>query len=176
MTRGTLLALSTLLAVGTAACNKTPPELPREVALAIPTPPARTFLPVELPIYVAPPPEPVVFEAPEPEAPRATAGNRSTEKPAAPPPTPPTEPAPPALRTVANSSVLEQNIVKLLGSAEQRLKAVNYRELSVAGRAHYEQARSFIRMANEQLSIKNFSLAEVLATRANRVAELLGKV
>jgi hypothetical protein len=169
--------LSALLATGVAACNKTPPQLPREVALAIPTPPARTLLPVELPPYVEPEPEPVVLEEPEPTPPRAVSGNRSTEKPPAPPPTPPAEPAAaPALRTAANSSLLEQSIVRLLGSAEQRLKAVNFRELSVAGRAHYEQARSFIRMANEQLSIKNYSLAEVLATRANRVAELLGKV
>jgi hypothetical protein len=30
-------------------------------------------------------------------------------------------------------------------------------------------------MANEQLSIRNYSLAEVLATRATRVLERLGK-
>lgn len=75
------------------------------------------------------------------------------------------------LRTTANASALEQKIVGLLGSARQRLQAMNYRELSTASRTHYDQARDFIRMADDALSIKNFEYAEVLAARANALAE-----
>lgn len=150
--------------------------MPRQVALAIPTPPARVLIPVELPQYVAPEPEPVVPEAPEPAPARSTASPRATEKPAAPAAAPPAEPAaPPVLRAAGNASVAEQRIVGLLGSAEQRLRAVNFTELNASARVHFEQARSFIRMANEQLSIQNYVLAEVLANRANTVAALLGK-
>jgi hypothetical protein len=117
---------------------------------------------------------PEITEVPEPPPARPATNNRSTEKPATPPAAAPAAP-PPTLRTQGNPGVIEQRITGLLGTAEQRLKAVNFRDLNAAGRQHYEQARDFIRMANEQLSIRNYSLAEVLATRATRVLERLGK-
>lgn len=165
-----------LLAAGPAACAKKPLQTPAVAALAIPTPPARVLIPVELPEYVEPEPEPVAAETPAPTPARSASNNRSTEKPATPAAPPAAEATPPPiLLTSGNPGEQERRIMALIGSAEQRLKTVSFRDLNAAGRQHYEQARSFIRMANDNLSIKNYSLAEVQASRANRIAGLLGK-
>lgn len=149
------------------------------VALAIPTPPARLLIPVELPEYVEPVPEPVVVEAPAPAPVRSPAANRPAEKPAPPPQPAADAPAPPILQATTAAptapSALEQRVRALLASAEERLKAVNFRELGVTRRAHYSQARDFIRMANENLRIRNYFYAEQLATKANQVAGLLAR-
>lgn len=128
-----------------------------------------------MPVYVEPEPDPIEPDEPIPEPARA-ATTRATEKPPAPPAAPAAEaPAPPVLRTTANPNAQEQRITGLLGSAEQRLTTINPRQLSPAGQEHYRQARSFIRMANEALRIKNYMYAEQLATKANTVAGLLVK-
>lgn len=177
MTRGFLHALSALLVVGATACAKSPPRTPPAIALAIPTPPARLLIPVELPEYVEPQPAPAASDEPSPEPARTASGARPTDRPAPPPATPAAAdaPPPPVLRTTADAGALAQKITGLLGSAEERLKTVNFRTLSPTGRAHYDQARSFIRMANEALLIKNYMYAEQLATKANTVAGLLLK-
>jgi hypothetical protein len=146
--------------------------VPEVAALAIPTPPARTFIPVELPAYVEPEPEPVFEASPEPEPARPAAVPRTTEKPQ---PPPPAAPAPPPVLQTTNAapSALEQRVRGLLAQAEDRLKLVNYRELGATGKAHWSQARDFIRMANDNLRIRNFVYAEQLATKANTVAGLL---
>lgn len=143
--------------------------------LAIPAPPARLIFPVSIPEYVEPEPEPVVEVAPPPApAPSATA-SRATEKPAAPPPSAPAQ-EPPVLRTTnATPSALEQRVKALISSAEGLLKLVNLRELDAQRKAHHSQARDFIRMAYDNLRIRNYAYAEVLATRANTVAALLTK-
>jgi hypothetical protein len=61
----------------------------------------------------------------------------------------------------------------LLTAAEAKLKTVNFRELGPTAKAHYGQARDFIRMANDQLRTRNYAFAEQLATKANTVAGLL---
>lgn len=172
--RAHLLALAALTVAGTSACAKNPPVTPVVTALAMPAPPARLLIPIELPEYVEPAPEPVA-EAPPPPAPvRSAAVNRTTEKPA-PPPVPAADaPAPPVLQTTNTApSALEQRVRTLLASAEERLKTVNFRELGATGRAHHSQARDFIRMANDNLRIRNYVYAEQLAVKANTVAGLL---
>jgi hypothetical protein len=149
--------------------------MPVVVALSIPTPPARSPIPVEIPEYVEPVPEPVVEETPPPAPARAVV-NRATEKPAAPPPTPPAPASTPVLQTTNTApSALEQRVRSLLSSAEGLLKTVNFRELDAQRKAHYSQARDFIRMANDNLRIRNYVYAEQLASKANTVASLLTK-
>lgn len=169
--------MAALVVASTAACARTPPATPAVVALAIPTPPARLLIPVELPEYVEPVPEPVVAEPPAPAPVRSAATSRATDKPAPPPQPAVDAPAPPVLQATTAAptapSALEQRVRTLLASAEERLKTVNFRELGVTKRAHYSQARDFIRMANENLRIRNYFYAEQLATKANQVAGLL---
>jgi hypothetical protein len=172
--RRSLLALA-LLSAGAAACAKTAPVVPVDIALAMPAPPARLLIPVELPEYVELVPELVVEASPPPSPPRPPQVSRQTEKPAAPAP-PPVEAPPPVLQpttTTTRLTELEQRIAGLIASAEQRLKGVNFRELGVQARAHFGQARDFIRMANDALRNRNYVYAESLATKANTVAGLL---
>lgn len=173
MNRATLLALATLAVVSVSACAKKAPVVPVIAALAIPTPPARTLIPVEIPPYVEPEPEPVAEAEPSPAPARPVPTTRATEKPAAPPPAAPAQP--PVLQTTntAPPSALEQRVRGLITSAEERLRAVNYRELGATGKAHWSQARDFIRMANDNLRVRNYAYAEQLATKANTVAGLL---
>jgi hypothetical protein len=150
--------------------------MPVVAALSIPTPPARSPIPVEIPDYVEPVPAPVVEETPPP-APARVAASRATEKPAAPPPAPPVDaPAAPVLQTTNTApSALESRVKVMISQAEERLRIVNRRELGATGKAHYDQARDFIRMANDNLRIRNYVYAEQLASKANTVAGLLTK-
>ena len=143
-------------------------------ALSVPTPPARLLIPVELPQYVEPEPEPVVEEVPAPAPARAVSTARATEKPAAPAPqTAPATPPPVLQPTNIAPSALESRVKLLIAQAQDKLKVVNYRELGSTGKAHWDQARDFIRMANDNLRIRNYVYAEQLATKANQVANLL---
>jgi hypothetical protein len=168
-----LLALAALTVAG-AGCAKNPPATPVVTALAMPTPPARLLIPIDLPAYVEPTPEPVAEVTPPPAPVRSPVASRAPEKPT-PPAVPPADaPAPPVLQTTNTApSALEQRVRTLLSSAEERLKTVNFRELGATGRAHHSQARDFIRMANDNLRIRNYVYAEQLAVKANTVAGLL---
>jgi len=159
--RGPFLAVAALVVASAGACARTPPATPAVAALAIPTPPARLLIPVPV-------------EEPAPAPVRSAVTNRPIEKPAPPPQPVADAPAPPILQATPSApSALEQRVLVLLASAEDRLKTVNRRELGVARRAHFEQALDFIRMARENLRIRNYFYAEQLATKANQVAGLL---
>lgn len=172
MTRS-LPLLAAIALTSAISCAKTPPATPTVVALASPTPPARLIIPVELPAYVPPPPEPVAEPEPVPEPPRRPPANRTPEEPAATAVPAPVDPGPVLQTTPAPPSALEQRIMDLIASAEQRLMAVNVRTLGPSQRDHWGQARDFIRMANDALRIRNYQYAEQLATKANQVATLL---
>jgi|HigsolmetaAR201D_1030396.scaffolds.fasta_scaffold00182_21 hypothetical protein len=168
-----LRALAILTVAGAAACAKTPPATPPVVALAPPAPPARLIIPVELPEYVAPLPQPTPLPEAPPAAARSSSANRATDKPTA-PPSPQVEPIGPILQTTpANPSALEQRIAGMIAAASEKLNAVNVRELTRSQHAHWSQARDFIRMANDALRVRNYVYAEQLATKANQVANLL---
>ena len=132
------------------------------------------LIPVELPPYVEPAPTPPVAETPPPAPSRSASNNRATEKPAVAPSVAPDAPTP-VLQTTANPGAVEVKIGGLLGSAEQALSAVNVGQLNTTGRAYYDQVRDFIRMSRDNLRIKNYMLAEELATKAESVARLLVK-
>ena len=146
--------------------------MPVVTSLVMPTPPARTLIPVELPEYVEPEPEPVVEAEPPPPPPRPVANVRATEKPAEPPPAPP---APPPVLQPTNTapSALEQRVLSLLNAAESKLRGVNILQLDPQAKAHFNQARDFMRIARDNLRIRNYVYAELMATKANTVAGLL---
>ena len=173
------LALAAIIPASLVACSKTAPILPGPVAsLEMPSPPARLLIPVELPAYVEPEPEPVEEPAPVPSPARAAAPARSPERSASAPATPTADAAatpPPVLQTTKDTATLEQKILAMLNTARQNLDGVTWRDLGATGRAHYDQAKNFIRMANEALKIRNFMYAEQLASKAAIVAALLIK-
>ena len=177
MTLLSRLALAALIPAGLAACNKVQAHVPGPVAsLEMPEPPGRSLIPVELPEYVEPVPAPVEEPEPPPSTARPAVAVTRPTPPAATPAAPaPEAPPPPVLQTTSNTAALEQKIVQLLGSAQQNLKSVNFRDLSATGRAHYDRTRDFIRMAGDALKIRNFMLAEQLAIKAAAVADLLVK-
>jgi len=70
-------------------------------------------------------------------------------------------------------SALAQRVRSRLADAENMLRRVNVLELGAQGKAHYSQARDFIRMANDNLRIRNYVYAEQLANKALTVAGLL---
>lgn len=162
---------------GTAACNKElKPQLPAQVVLMeTPPPPARLFIPVELPEPAPTPPEapepPVPLPIPARPVPAVPA--RPVERPAA--TAPPEAAPPPVLRTNADTAGTERRIVQLIETAEQNLNKVNYRDLNPNARTQYDAARNFIRQAGDAIKVKNYTYADQLAMRAATLAGLLIK-
>jgi len=141
------------------------------VVLDIPAPPARTLIPV-------------IVEVPEPPPPPPAPPARARETPVArPAPTQPSAAAAPApateptavLQTSANVVLMEQRTTQVLASAQKDLDRLRPATLSANARASYDQARGFIKMAQDALKIKNYMYAEQLANKAADVAALLVK-
>jgi hypothetical protein len=173
---GRTVALGLALA-SLCGCLKTPPKVQPVTAMAMPSPPAHVLIPVVLtePTEPAPvePEPPAATSAPN-RPPRAGNGaTRPAERPATTAATPEPAPPPPALQTTADGRQADAIRSKVF-DAEQKLNALNLRELNVSARAQVEQARGFIRMANEALKIKNYLYAEQLARKAAAVANQLG--
>jgi hypothetical protein len=169
------VALAVLVVSTASACKKSAPKVPGPIAwLETPAPPARLVTPVELPVFQAPEPEgpAVAPAAPTPPRREAPSAAKPTDKPA----TPPAEATPPpVLRSVPDTAAAERKIQQFLASAQQSLNSISYRELSANARAQYDQASTFIRMANDALKTKNYPYAEQLASRAASMAGLLVK-
>lgn len=166
-----------LTLAGVAACDKQPVRLPtaQVVLMETPPPPARLFIPVDLPE-----PEPPAPETPEPPAPTPAparpspaAPPRPVERPAA---TTPAEAAPaPVLRTTVDTAAAERRIAQLIEEAEQHLGKLNYRDLNPGARTQYDAVRSSIRMARDAVKVKNYTYADFLAARAASLAGQLVK-
>jgi hypothetical protein len=169
-----LAALVMLAILG--ACAKTPPSAPTVIAMAMPAPPPRVPVPVVLPEPVEPPPAEPEPPAMAPAAPRRnpTTASRPTERPAAPPTAEPATPAP-VLQTTADVSSKIEIIRAKVDEAERKLNGLNFKELNVQERAQYDQARGFVRRANQALRIRNYLYAEQLARKAAAVANQLGR-
>ncbi|MEO7192362.1 MAG: hypothetical protein ABI051_15015 [Vicinamibacterales bacterium] len=177
-------ALAVVLLVGASACTRIHARTPVPLAaLEMPLPPARLLVPVPLEE-----PEDTAVALPDPPAtsppaarPReGMAAVRSAPErplpvaPAATPPEPTPAPAPPVLQT-GNVSALEQHANALLGVAQRGLARLKPDSLSANARAQYDQAIGFVRMASELIKIKNYMLAEQLASKADAVATQLAK-
>ena len=164
---------------GAAACSHFSPKPSAPViAMAIPAPPQRELIPVEL---TDPAPEVLVTtEAPAP--PPAPA--RPREAAARPTPTPATPAAstvpaeaapPPVIQTTTQTSQAEQKIQAMLAAAEVSLRGVVFRDLSTEARAQYDQAKAFILQAQDNLKARKYAFAELLATKATDILRMLSK-
>jgi hypothetical protein len=147
-------------------------------ALEIPTPPARMVVP-------APPLEPATEPAPastpantpapaKPNPPPTRTPERAIPPPVPQPP-PPDSPPPPVLQTTQNAGELEQRARNLIDQAQRNLAKLDPRSLGREPREQFDQAKRFIDLAVEQIGIKNFVRAVVLAENAAALAGQLVK-
>jgi hypothetical protein len=147
-------------------------------ALAPPTPPPHTIIPVEI---VEEPASPPVSPAPTPvivrpmARPPAPKPDKPVEKPdpaAAAPPT--AAPAPTApLQTTANVTELERAIRARMAQAWRDLERTDYRALNAERRTQYDTAKRFLQQADDALKVKNLVFAEQLADKAATLAAAL---
>jgi hypothetical protein len=170
--------LALLVGVSATACSKgvsarMPSASPvSSLALDIPAPPARTVVPTIVEVPEPPPPPTPPARPREAPAPRPASPAQPSTTAAATPAT--TEPAP-VLQTSANVALIEQRTTQVLGLAQKDLDRLQPASLSANARAQLEQARGFIKMAQDALKIKNYMYAEQLANKAAAVAALLVK-
>ena len=158
-------------------------------SMNVPPPPPRVIAPTP-----EPPPEPVndLPSAPTPAregrppareaSPKPSASDSKPEakagapaEPVAPPP--PTTPAP-QLRTpqTADSSGAARNVHATVERANTMLSGVDYGPLSNERKKAYNDAKRFIRQAEDALKRGNFAFAQGVATKAETLArELSGK-
>jgi outer membrane biosynthesis protein TonB len=185
-----VLLLASALASGCARAHaKMPSDAP---PLDMPAPPQRD---VEAEETEAPPPVPLVTEParnaparPRPTPPREPA---RPEPPKVEPPKP--EPAPPeppkpageestrppttlSTTTTGEEGDLERGIFATIARANTDLSHVDYRTLTTEGRAQYDQAKRFIRQAEDAVRARNLVFARTLADKAGALAgQLAGR-
>ena len=133
------------------------PEPPAQEPVADVTPPRQTSTPTS---RTARPPEP----KPEP----TEAAIKPEEAPRAATPAAPLQTLPPS-----QEKREEDNIRALLTVANGNLGRVDYRALGVNGRTQYDQAKGFIRQADDALKARNLVFARSLADKAATLAAQL---
>ena len=187
-----LLTAVTILALvaGTAACRTVQAKAPAtRPALEVPPPPPRMIEP--LPSAPVAPLEPVADLPPAPTTsrPKSTreVASRETAKPEPKPePAPPTEPAPPVtppaatpqpqIRTPADNSETARLVREMLDRTGKTLDNIDYQRLTPQRRDSYEDAKKFMREAEDAIKASNFSYALKLADKAETLAkELQGR-
>jgi flagellar biosynthesis/type III secretory pathway protein FliH len=176
-------------AVSAAACGakaraQTVPDSP---PLAIPAPPSRVFAPVEdeEPLVSSPvapetpPAQPPRLSNPRPPARRPQPAEERAEQAPAPTPAPqPSAETPRELRAASSpaDADAERKIADLTRRATQTLNNIYYQGLSTARRETYDQAKAFLREAEQAMKERNFVYAETLADKAAKLAsELVGR-
>jgi len=171
----TLLILA--FGTGLAACGPVQAKTPApDPPLETPAPPHRVVVPVTLTIPEADP-APIRPVTAAPTAPPIRPPDRPMPPPASPPPAPPADPVqPPALQTTANPNEVEGRTRTLLVRANSDLARVDMKQLSRDAREQYDQARRFIRLAEDALKDKNVTYAKELAEKAAALAALLVKL
>ena len=179
MQRSSRLASAILLLAAAAACNKAQARTPGPItALELPPPPARVLIPVVLNAPARPEPaepEPEA-DAPPPARPRTPPRTaRPADSAEAPPAPAPESPPQPVLQTTTNAAAVEGRILGFLNDAQQNLNRVRPGDLNASARAQYDQAISFIRIANGALKARNYMYAETLASKAATIAAQLLK-
>jgi len=155
-------------------------------ALEAPTPPLHLISPSEEANTNAnanasagepPPPvaDPPVRTTPRtPPAQSAPSAQRADRSDPAPGPTVPADATPPkTLQTTANVEAAERKIRTTLNDASRSLGRIDYRGLSVEGKAQYDIAKRFVEQAEEAIVAKNFLFASQLADKASALAALL---
>ena len=170
-----------ILAVGAVGCARLQARSTRPgPPLEAPAPPPHVIAPVEEASVAEPPPPVVAVEPPArpparpPAAPAAQRSDRSEPAPAAPTVLPPADAAPPrTLQTTANVEAVERKIRATLADASRDLGRIDYRGLSVEGKAQYDTAKRFVEQAEAALVAKNLLFASQLADKAAALATLL---
>lgn len=170
------------------ACAKSRPTVVAEgPALSLPAPPPRVIVPAEEPLAAAPvPPEvPAAVTPPRaaarPPVRRPVAANSETD---ARPETPAAAAEVPAVAAPAESRELraapaagdasaERSVRDLLNRAARDLGRTDYRRLSAAARAQYDQSKRFSDQAEQALRERNFVFAATLADKAAVLAAAL---
>ena len=185
-----LLALALQAAACTAARAQVPPE--DHPALVVPPVPPRVIDPIpaepqpiepvgELPAVPASPPrpKPPAREQNRPATPDSKPDPKPAETPAVDPATtqapPATAPVPP-LRTAGTGDGPEmaKQVRDTLDRASRMLNNVDYQALKPDSRANYDNAKSFLKQAEDMLKANNIVAAKLLADRAENIAKQLG--
>jgi len=179
--RITALAILTVGATGCARLHARAASAPGP-PLETPAPPPHLVSPIEeatvaepLPAVVDPPAR-VTPRPPAPASPPAPAPPRSERSDPTPvtPAGPPADAVPPkTLQTTANVEEVERKIRAALADASRGLGRIDYRGLSVEGKAQYDIAKRFVQQAEEALIAKNLLFASQLADKASALATLL---
>jgi len=141
--------------------------------LAVPEPPARVLMPID-----PPPPPATPVETPVVTPPVRPAGRGAPPPATAPPPTtapPPDTPPPPVLQTGSGLAELEQRAKERLGQAQKDMARLTRSSLGKDAQAQYDSAASFIRLAQNAITVKNFIYAHYCADKAATLAGLLVK-
>src|SRR5687768_3683701 len=154
-----------MLAAGTAGCAKARAEtVPDGPPLATPAPPPRVLAPVEDVLATVPP----IFETPTaptaspPATQKPTTARRpspapDTQKPPEPPPAqPPPAVAETPVRQPAPNPAEEKKITDALARATRDLGNVNYQNLTVDGKAQYDEAKNFQKLAEAEIKVRNY--------------------
>jgi hypothetical protein len=183
------LLLISILSLATACATahaKTPVERP---PLDVPPVPPRVIEPAT---PVEPPPEPVgdLPATPANPRPRPQRETREVPKPETKPPdttpvetppattTPPPQPAVAPLRTPTSADGAEaaRRVREVIDRATKTLNTVDYRALNTEQRTQYNNAKLFIKQAEEAAKAANFEFATGLAEKAEKLAkELQGR-
>jgi hypothetical protein len=176
LVRMTVLAVLVIGATGCARLHAR--AAPAGPPLEAPAPPAHVISSVEEASVVEP--SPVVAEPPVRPTPRPPAAaaaprpDRVEPAPAAPAGPPPADVTPSrTLQTTANVEAVERKIRSTLADASRALGRIDYRGLSVEGKAQYDIAKRFVEQAEEALVAKNLLFASQLADKASALATLL---
>lgn len=173
-----VLALASL-----SACSKVQARTPTATpALETPAPPPRMVVPAP-PLEPATPPEPAATSSSTPAGPvRSTPppANRTPER-----PNPPAaaatssgataDPSPPLLQTQQNVGELEQQTRQFLDQAQKNLAKVDPRTLGRDERDQFNTAQRYVDLSRQQMDLKNFVRARVLAENAAALARQLVK-
>lgn len=170
------------LLVSMTGCLALQGQVPVHVPLNPPEPPSRV---------VMPPPEPIVEDTPTPVVSPPAAAVTTPAKPpaqATPPARPPDRTEPPVriitspptdppqvLQPTADTTDLQKRIQRQIDSATSDLNKVDRKTLPAAAREQFDQARSFLRQAQEFVAIKFYSYADQLSDKACRLARELAK-
>ena len=150
-----------------------PPRIVETVVVDVPPPaPPSQELPVPLPL---PAPAATTPRPARTEPPRAAEPAKTDAAPVLSPGPRLEEPKAPALQSVPaqQEGRFEAEIRTVLGRASTDLNRVDYRGLGADARIQYDQAKAFMRQAEDSLRVKNLVFARSLADKAATLAAQL---
>ena len=171
------------LSACTHAAAKTTPDMP---ALAMPAPPPRDVEPAEIetpgPVPLATEPARNAPARPRPVTPPVR--NEPKPEPPKPEPAPPVELPKPAEEPVKPPTTLQTTPATAEGEVERNIRAslqratgdlnrVDYRALNADARTQYDQAKRFVRQADDAIRTRNLVFAKNLAEKAATIAAQL---